>query len=232
MAAYKELYDAYFTEINNICEMLGKYVSVYRTLIDGASALNNIAFSKKSDIKKALKRANTMGDIIDELIDAIGEVDFCYLDYLQSKSAYIAHNVPKSSVFSELGSGLFLAGQFNTINNMPDIYKNVFKNGFNGFGKNSNNGGNNGGDNAGNNGGNNQGNNGQGDNSETPAAEPSNNGSDDIKYQGENENNNAGQNSDEIVYKDNNENDTYDNENIEGNDDISQSYDDNSDYDE
>lgn len=224
MAAYKELYDAYFTEINNICEMLGKYVSVYRTLIDGASALNNIAFSKKSDIKKALKRANTMGDIIDELIDAIGEVDFCYLDYLQSKSAYIAHNVPKSSVFSELGSGLFLAGQFNTINNMPDIYKNVFKNGFNGFGKNSNNGGNNGG--------NNQGNNGQGDNSETPAAEPSNNGSDDIKYQGENENNNAGQNSDEIVYKDNNENDTYDNENIEGNDDISQSYDDNSDYDE
>ena len=223
MAAYKELYDAYFTEINNICEMLGKYVSVYRTLIDGASALNNIAFSKKSDIKKALKRANTMGDIIDELIDAIGEVDFCYLDYLQSKSAYIAHNVPKSSVFSELGSGLFLAGQFNTINNMPDIYKNVFKNGFNGFGKNSNNGGNNGG--------NNQGNNGQGDNSETPAAEPSNNGSDDIKYQGENENNNAGQNSDEIVYKDNNENDTYDNENIESNDDISQSYD-NSDYDE
>ena len=224
MAAYKELYDAYFTEINNICEMLGKYVSVYRTLIDGASALNNIAFSKKSDIKKALKRANTMGDIIDELIDAIGEVDFCYLDYLQSKSGYIAHNVPKSSVFSELGSGLFLAGQFNTINNMTDIYKNVFKNGFNGFGKNSNNGGNNGG--------NNQGNNGQGDNSETPAAEPSNNGSDDIKYQGENENNNAGQNSDEIVYKDNNENDTYDNENIEGNDDISQSYDDNSDYDE
>lgn len=224
MAAYKELYDAYFTEINNICEMLGKYVSVYRTLIDGASALNNIAFSKKSDIKKALKRANTMGDIIDELIDAIGEVDFCYLDYLQSKAGYIAHNVPKSSVFSELGSGLFLAGQFNTINNMPDIYKNVFKNGFNGFGKNSNNGGNNGG--------NNQGNNGQGDNSETPAAEPSNNGSDDIKYQGENENNNAGQNSDEIVYKDNNENDTYDNENIEGNDDISQSYDDNSDYDE
>ena len=224
MAAYKELYDAYFTEINNICEMLGKYVSVYRTLIDGASALNNIAFSKKSDIKKALKRANTMGDIIDELIDAIGEVDFCYLDYLQSKSAYIAHNVPKSSVFSELGSGLFLAGQFNTINNMPDIYKNVFKNGFNGFGKNSNNGGNNGG--------NNQGNNGQGDNSETPAAEPSNNEADDIKYQGENENNNAGQNSDEIVYKDNNENDTYDNENIEGNDDISQSYDDNSDYDE
>ncbi|MDY5913121.1 MAG: hypothetical protein SPJ62_14200 [Inconstantimicrobium porci] len=223
MAAYKELYDAYFTEINNICEMLGKYVSVYRTLIDGASALNNIAFSKKSDIKKALKRANTMGDIIDELIDAIGEVDFCYLDYLQSKSAYIAHNVPKSSVFSELGSGLFLAGQFNTINNMPDIYKNVFKNGFNGFGKNSNNGGNNGG--------NNQGNNGQGNNTETPAAEPSNNEADDIKYQGENENNNAGQNSDEIVYKDNNENDTYDNENIESNDDISQSYD-NSDYDE
>lgn len=221
MAAYKELYDAYFTEINNICEMLGKYVSVYRTLIDGANALNNIAFSKKSDIKKALKRANTMGDIIDELIEAIEEVDICYLDYLQSKSGYISHNVPKSSVFSELGSGLFLAGQFNNINNMPEAYKSVFKNGFNGFGKYHNH--NNGGNNNNNGGNNNNGNDTKGGNSEAPPAESSGNDNADIKYPDDKENNKTEQNSDDIVYKDNNENDTYDN------DDISESYDD---YDE
>lgn len=229
MATYKELYDGYFTEINNICEMLGKYVSVYRTLIDGANALNNIAFSKKSEIKKALKRANAMGDIIDELIEAIEAVDFCYLDYLQSKSGYISHNVPKSSVFSELGSGLFFAGQFNNINNMPEAYKSVFKNGLGNFGKN-NHGNNNAGNNSGGNngdGGNSGNNNGQDSNNGGSSGGEAKNGEADIKYPDEKEyDDNPQYNSDDIVYEDSgkDENDTYDNDNIESSDNMSQDY--------
>lgn len=123
MATYKELYDSYFTELNNIADLLTKFVGTYKTLVDSANTLNSIALTKKSEIKKALKRAVAMGDIIDELIDAIDEADFCYLDYLSTKSQYISKNIKKESVLGELGAGLVIG---SLLNNVPAQTQNVF----------------------------------------------------------------------------------------------------------
>lgn len=167
MATYKELYDSYFAELNNIADLLTKFVGTYKTLVDSANTLNSIALTKKSEIKKALKRATVMGDIIDDLIDAIEDADFCYLDYLHTKSQYISRNIKKESVLGELGTGLVLG---SLLNNVPQQAQNVFIDGMQNMfkgkgkkGKDSGDGGssNGGGNNEGN-GGNNSGNNGGG----------------------------------------------------------------------
>ena len=52
----------YYTDINNLADILTKLVSSYRLIIGGADELNKIALSKKSDVKDALKRADSLGD--------------------------------------------------------------------------------------------------------------------------------------------------------------------------
>lgn len=109
MNDYKQLFDAYFIEVNNISDMLGKYVTAYRTLIGCAGELNSIALAKKKDVRDALKRANQLGDIIDVLLDTIEDIEYCYLDYIALKASVIAQKTSEESFGQSLGESILLA---------------------------------------------------------------------------------------------------------------------------
>ena len=76
----------YYSDINNLADMLTKLVSSYRLLIGGADELNKIALSKKSEVKDALKRADNLGDIIDETIKVLDDASFSYMSYCKMKT--------------------------------------------------------------------------------------------------------------------------------------------------
>ncbi|SHE35178.1 hypothetical protein [Clostridium fallax] len=106
MDSYKELFDAYFCEVNNLTELLAKYVNAYRLLIGGAGELNNIALARKKDVRNAIERANQLGEIIDVLLDVLESVECAYLDYIRLKSDIIALKTEKKLILTEIDNEL------------------------------------------------------------------------------------------------------------------------------
>lgn len=106
MNTYKELFDAYFVEVNNLTEILSKYVNAYRLLIGGAAELNNVALARKKDVKKALDRANQLGEIIDVLLDVLESAECAYLDYIRLKTDVIALKTEKKFILTEIDTDL------------------------------------------------------------------------------------------------------------------------------
>ena len=83
---HRKVIQNYYSDINNLSEILAKLVISYRTLIGSADELNKIALSKKSDVKDALKRADKVGDIIDETIKVLDDASFSYMSYCKMKT--------------------------------------------------------------------------------------------------------------------------------------------------
>lgn len=107
MESYKELFDSYFIEVNNLTDLLTKYVNSYRLLIGGAGELNGIALARKKEVRDAIKRANQLGDIIDVLLNVIQSVECCYLDYIRIKADVIAlKTAQKSIILTEIDNEL------------------------------------------------------------------------------------------------------------------------------
>ncbi|GFZ34365.1 hypothetical protein CSC2_48910 [Clostridium zeae] len=107
MESFKELFDSYFIEVNNLTELLTKYVNSYRLLIGGAGELNGIALARKKEVRDAIKRANQLGDIIDVLLNVIQSVECCYLDYIRIKADVIAvKTAQKSIILTEIDNDL------------------------------------------------------------------------------------------------------------------------------
>ena len=57
-----------YEEIKKVNEILVPLIASYKLLVDGACNYNQVTLVHKQDLKKAIKRANEMGKIIDELI--------------------------------------------------------------------------------------------------------------------------------------------------------------------
>ncbi|WP_202127762.1 hypothetical protein [Clostridium sp. C8-1-8] len=107
MESFKELFDSYFLEVNNLTDLLTKYVNSYRLLIGGAGELNGIALARKKEVRDAIKRANQLGDIIDVLLNVIQSVECCYLDYIRMKADVIAlKTAQKSIILTEIDNEL------------------------------------------------------------------------------------------------------------------------------
>jgi hypothetical protein len=83
---HRKVIQNYYNDVNNLSEILGKLVLSYRTLIGSADELNKIALSKKSEVKDALKRADNLGDIIDETIKVLDDASFSYMSYCKMKT--------------------------------------------------------------------------------------------------------------------------------------------------
>ena len=84
--AHRRVIQTYYSDINNLADILTKLVGAYRLLIGGADELNKIALSKKSDVKDALKRADNLGDIIDETIKVLDAASYSYMSYCTMKT--------------------------------------------------------------------------------------------------------------------------------------------------
>ena len=84
--AHRKVIQNYYSDINNLADILIKLVSSYRSLIGGAEELNKIALSKKSEVKDALKRADSLGDIIDETIKVLDNASYSYRSYCTMKN--------------------------------------------------------------------------------------------------------------------------------------------------
>ncbi|GIM29416.1 hypothetical protein CPJCM30710_20820 [Clostridium polyendosporum] len=108
MKDYKQLFDGYFIEVNNISDLLVKYVTAYRTLIGSAGELNGIALARKKDVRNAIKRANQLGDIIDVLLDTIENIECCYLDYIRLKANVIAQKTSEECFGESFGESILL----------------------------------------------------------------------------------------------------------------------------
>lgn len=108
---YQELFNNYFVEINNMTELLNKYVNAYRLLIGGAQDLNNIAEASKRDIKDALDRVDKLGKIIDDMLDVIEDIDGCYVEYIKLKTDLISAKTEKDLILTEVDNELFFQNE-------------------------------------------------------------------------------------------------------------------------
>lgn len=75
----------YYQDLNNLCGSLNTLISGYINLINGANELNRITPAKRGDVKKALKRVDKVGKIIDRYLDTLDECSKCYNDYCYEK---------------------------------------------------------------------------------------------------------------------------------------------------
>lgn len=106
--SYRRIVENYYCDVNNVCEILSKLVNSYRILVGSADELNKIALASKKDIKKALKRAEELGEIID---DVIGDLDYCvenYTEYCKLKSKVLKVRLCEQDVLMEIEEGLKL----------------------------------------------------------------------------------------------------------------------------
>lgn len=106
--SHKRVVNNYYLDVNNLADVLSKLVSSYRLLIGGAAELNQIALAKKKDIKDAIDRATDLGDVIDQVIDALEKTEGTYLDYCKLKSKILECKVESEFIETEIDEELKL----------------------------------------------------------------------------------------------------------------------------
>jgi hypothetical protein len=105
---HRKLVEEYYTDINNVADLLNKLVNSYRLLIGGAGELNTIALAHKKDVKHALKRVNELGDVIDDLIDVLDKSSYIYMDYCKIKSQIMEYQIQAQYIQTEIDNELEL----------------------------------------------------------------------------------------------------------------------------
>jgi hypothetical protein len=106
--AHRKVIQTYYSDINNLADILTKLVSSYRLIIGGADELNKIALSKKSDVKDALKRADSLGAIIDETIKVLDDASYSYMSYCRMKTEIMKDKIQIEFIESEIDEDLRL----------------------------------------------------------------------------------------------------------------------------
>lgn len=105
---HRKVIQSYYGDINNLTELLNKYVNSYRLLIGGVGELNAIALAKKSDVKDGLKRVHELGEIIDEVIEVLEDVNYNYINYCKLKSEVIKCKMEVQYIETEIDEELKL----------------------------------------------------------------------------------------------------------------------------
>ncbi len=93
-----------YNEVNNLTTLLNSLVNSYRLLIGGAYELNNISEAKKGDVKDAVKRADDLGEIIDEIIRTLDECNTSYIKYCKIKKSFIDEKSIKDNILTEINN--------------------------------------------------------------------------------------------------------------------------------
>lgn len=95
-----------YNDIDNLSRLLKTYVDSYRLLIAGASELYNVNLAKKSDVKKALDRVESVGGLIDNLVEALDKCESGYLKYCKIKNQYMSITTVKDHIYTEIDNEL------------------------------------------------------------------------------------------------------------------------------
>ena len=103
---YQQLMKQYYGDINNLSQLLQSMVNSYRLLIAGAAELNNINEAKSSYVKVAVKRADSLGKIIDHIIDLIDECGERYFKYIKIVGGHILKNTGNNVILTEVDNEL------------------------------------------------------------------------------------------------------------------------------
>ena len=103
---YRNLINDQYTDINNLTSLLNSLVNSYRLLLGGANELNNISEARKSDVKEAVKRADNLGEIIDEIIKTLDECNTSYVKYCKIKKSFRDEKTIKDNILTEINKDL------------------------------------------------------------------------------------------------------------------------------
>ncbi|MFD3155829.1 hypothetical protein ACFIJ5_03045 [Haloimpatiens sp. FM7330] len=106
--AHRKVIENYYCDINNLTDLITKLVNSYRLLVGGADELNKIALAEKKDIKKALNRAEDLGEIIDNLICILDKISCNYIQYCNIKAKIIQGKVQTDYILTEIDQELKL----------------------------------------------------------------------------------------------------------------------------
>lgn len=103
---YDELAQNHYNDIENLSRLMKNYVDAYRLLIAGAAELYNVNLAKKSDVKKALDRVDSLGSLIDNIIEVLDRCESGYLKYCKIKNEYISISTQKNKIYTEIDNEL------------------------------------------------------------------------------------------------------------------------------
>lgn len=103
---YDDLAKKHYSDISNLSNLLNNYVNAYRLLIAGASELYSVNIAKKGDVKKALDRVDGVGELIDNLIEALDKCENGYLKYCKIKNEYLYVKTQKNDIYTEIDNEL------------------------------------------------------------------------------------------------------------------------------
>lgn len=103
---YEKVIHGHYEEINNLSSLLRNYIEMYRLLVSSTSELNTVAPAKKSEVKHALDRLDTLGDIIDDLLKVIKKCEPLYIRYLLIKNEVINEKIEKNIIKTEVTNEL------------------------------------------------------------------------------------------------------------------------------
>ena len=103
---YQQLMKQYYGDINNLSQLLQSMVNSYRLLIAGAAELNNINEAKSSYVNVAVKRSDSLGKIIDHIIDLIDECGEGYFKYIKIVGGHILKNTDNNVILTEVDNEL------------------------------------------------------------------------------------------------------------------------------
>nr|WP_276575981.1 hypothetical protein [Oceanirhabdus seepicola] len=87
-------------------DILTKLVGSYRSLIGGADEISRITFADKGNVKDALKRAEELGAIIDEIIKTLDKVCYTYINYTKIKSEAVRAKIDAQNIMIEINEEL------------------------------------------------------------------------------------------------------------------------------
>ena len=102
----RKVIENYYSDICNLTELLNKLVNSYRLLVGAAGEYNIIALATKKDVKKAIHRANELGEVIDKIIDVLEDSNQAYLNYCKIKSEIIDGRIKMEYITTEINDEL------------------------------------------------------------------------------------------------------------------------------
>lgn len=103
---YFKVIQGHYNDLNNLSNLLKNYIEIYRLLISSTAELNTINLAKKNEIKNALERINSVGDLIDDLIKVIEKCEISYIKYCYLKNEVITENTEKDIIMTEIHDDL------------------------------------------------------------------------------------------------------------------------------
>jgi hypothetical protein len=105
---HRRVIENYYSDVNNLTDLLSKLVNSYRLLIGGAHELNSIALAHKGDIEDSLKKIDKLGEIIDKVIETLEYTSSEYNNYCKLKSAVMKEQLETQYILNEIDNELKL----------------------------------------------------------------------------------------------------------------------------